>query len=127
MEKRKNLSKEELLKKKATEEKSKLLLGKLREIRDAVKQGKVIDVEMDISVLAVEIDRIFNERKLKTLVKELKIDTEEKEMKGVLKAIKDLSITDAITVLHYFSEVLSSNTKKYNKDVTVDNLNINLE
>ena len=109
----------ELAQKKALEERAekvKLLRAKARQIHDIIaKSGKSIEeTKQFIQSIAREIDNIFNNRRLKTSVKELdiKVDTgtedNDKFVKDILAIVIDSNVTDSVELLNGMSNVIDA-------------------
>lgn len=92
-------------------------------------QDNTIDeADTMLLMLGVEIDRIFNDQKLKTKVSELdiKINQDGKKEKEVLELVKDLTITEAEGLLYGLSEQIKIGLRKENKERKLKEVKIEL-
>ena len=113
---------------KEQKEKVKELRLKVKEINKLLEKETIDQAEMIVSMLAVEIDRIFNDRKLKTKVSELDIQVEKGQSKAkkLVDLVSDLSITEATGILYKFDEQIKFTLRQENKKRKLKKLKMEL-
>ena len=105
-------------------EKVKLLRVKARELHDILSaDNKSIEATKQIvSAIGMEIDRIFNEKRLKTNVSELDIKVatgaEEQDVlvKKILAVVADQNVTDATQLFSAMGNVIDAIIRKRNQE-----------
>ena len=105
---------------------------KLREIARnlhslLVLQNKtIVETEIILQTTGVEIDRVFDDRRLKTKVKELSIKVADKEAGEMLNLLKDLSITEATGLLYGLDNEIKGKLREDNKTKKLEELKLEL-
>ena len=107
-------------------QKVKELRLKVKEINKLLQTETIDQAEMIVSMLAVEIDRIFNDRRLKVKVSELEIKAEEVKAKKLVDLVSDLSITEATGILYKFDEQIKHTLRQENTKRKLKNLKMEL-
>ncbi len=126
MEKQKKLNPKELLELKKKQAKVKKLRELAKKINQALLKESVEEAQDKISLLALEIDGQFNQRRLTTKVKDLKIKSNDVAGKELLKITGDLCVTEAVGMLNGFDNEIKAKIKKDVAKKTIEELNVEL-
>lgn len=126
MEKQKKLTPKELLEQKKKQAKVKKLREMAKKINQALLKESVEEAQDKISLLALEIDGQFNQRRLTTKVKDLKIKSDDVTGKELLKIVEDLCVTEAVGMLNGFDNEIKAKIKKDVAQKTIKELDIEL-
>lgn len=98
----------------------------VKEIQGILKNETIDQAEILVSMLAVEADRIFNDKRLKMKVSELEIKAEDKNAKKLIELVKNLTITEAVGILYGFDNQIKLTLKKENSKRKLSKLKIEL-
>lgn len=126
MEKQKRLTPKELLQQKKNLRKVAELRKLAKGINEALKNSSVDEAEQKLSILAVEIDNQFSQKKLQTKVSDLKLKTKDSEVTALLKLVEGLNVTEAVQMLYGFENMIKGKIKHNMQKVTIDELKIEL-
>ena len=126
MEKQKRLTPKELLQQKKDQRKVSELRKLAKGINEVLKNESVDEAEQKLSILAVEIDNQFSQKRLQTKVSDLRLKTKDSEVTALLNLLENLSVTEAVQMLYGFENMIKGKVKKNMQDVTIDELKIEL-
>lgn len=116
----------ELIAEKKAQAKVQKLRALAKLINQALAQTKVDEAENKLSILATEIDATFNQRKMETKVKDLKLKTQDSATKELIKLVEDLTIAEAVAMLYGFDNQIKAKINKEMGEITIEKLNIEL-
>ena len=92
----------------------------------------IYDADNDLNILAIEIERVFTEKKLRTPIKSLGVKVEIKDPKeskfysNLLKAIEGETIAQGIQLLQGLSSQIRNTIKKRNQKTKFKTIKLDL-